>query len=126
MNYRKAKGTLHERSLKHLLEEKGFFVVRASGSGADGVSPDLIALHTTKKLAFECKAWKNSLHLEKKKIEIMLNWQAATGIPFFVAWKVPHKEWRFFPITVLNETDKGYSLSLNDAHLGMTLEDVLK
>ncbi|MFH0836079.1 MAG: hypothetical protein V1834_02845 [Candidatus Micrarchaeota archaeon] len=73
MNYRKAKGTLNERNLKRMLEDKGFFVVRASGSGVDGVSPDLIALHTTRKLAFECKAWKNSLHLEKKKVEIMLN-----------------------------------------------------
>ncbi|MCK4858916.1 MAG: hypothetical protein KAT58_13160, partial [candidate division Zixibacteria bacterium] len=43
------RGTTMERDLKRQLNEKGFYVVRASGSGADGVSPDLVALHTTKK-----------------------------------------------------------------------------
>ncbi|MFH0836078.1 MAG: hypothetical protein V1834_02840 [Candidatus Micrarchaeota archaeon] len=47
-------------------------------------------------------------------------------MPIYVAWKVPHKEWRFFPITVLNETAKGFVLNLKDAHLGLTLGDILK
>lgn len=120
------KGSAAERELKKILNGKGFFVVRASGSGADGVSPDLIALHTTKKFAVECKAWKNSLYIEKKKFNIMQQWQATTGIPVYVAWKVPRKGWHFFPLSVLNETEKGFSLNSREALSGLTVEELLK
>ncbi|MFH0922514.1 MAG: Holliday junction resolvase Hjc [Candidatus Micrarchaeota archaeon] len=120
------KGTVFERQLKHLLEAKGFFVVRASGSGADGISPDLIALHTTRKIAIECKAWKNNLHLEKPKVETMKQWEQTTGMPVFIAWKSPRKEWRFFPLSVLKQTEHGFTLSREMLPIGMTLEEVLK
>lgn len=124
-NYRKAKGTLYERQLKKMLEEKGFFVTRASGSGSDGVSPDLIVLKTTKKLALECKAWKNSLHFDKPKIVLYREWERRTGLPVFVAWKFPHKEWRFFPLAFLKETPSGFSLTDKDLHLGLSFSDLL-
>ncbi|NUN11565.1 hypothetical protein HUU53_02875 [Candidatus Micrarchaeota archaeon] len=109
-----------------MLTERGFFVVRASGSGVDGVSPDLIALHTTKKFALECKARKDSLHFEKIKIEVMRGWEQTTGLPIYVAWKLPYKQWRFFPLSFLKETEKGYSLSKLEEETGMTLEELLK
>ena len=117
---------MFERQLKHMLEDKGFFVTRASGSGSDGVSPDLIVLRTTKKFALECKAWRNSLHFDKPKVEIMRQWESTTGMPFYIAWKMPHKEWRFFPLAVLKETERGFVLSESDLHLGLTLGDLLK
>lgn len=125
-NSRKAKGTLYERQLKGMLEEKGFFVTRASGSGSDGISPDLIALSTTKKFALECKAWKNNLFFEKQKVTLYQQWEQRTGMPVYIAWKFPHKEWRFFPLLVLKETPAGFSLSEKDLAVGMALEDVLK
>jgi len=120
------KGTAFERQLKHLLEAKGFFVVRASGSGCDGVSPDLIALHTTRKIAIECKAWKNNLHLEKPKVETLHQWEQTTGMPVFIAWKSPRKEWRFFPLSVLKQTERGFTLAKEMLPIGMTLEEALK
>ena len=65
------KGTFYERELKKILEGKGFFVTRASGSGSDGISPDLIVLHTTKKFALECKAWKQNIRIVPEKVQIM-------------------------------------------------------
>lgn len=124
-NYRKAKGTLYERQLKKMLEEKGFFVTRASGSGSDGISPDLIALKTTKKFALECKAWKNNLHFDKPKIVLYREWESRTGMPVYVAWKFPHKQWRFFPLVLLKETASGYSLSEKELPIGLTFGDVV-
>ncbi len=119
------KGAMYERQLSKILQGKGFFVVRASGSGKDGVSPDLIALHTTKKLAFECKAWKRSLHLNPEKVGIMKQWQATTGIPVYIAWRMPHEEWRFFPLETLKKTEKGFVLNKNELQTGLTLQDII-
>lgn len=119
------KGSFFERDLKHKLEEKGFFVVRASGSGVDGISPDLIALHTTKKFAVECKAWRRAPRIEGMKFKILSAWQAATGIPVYIAWKAPRKEWRLFPLSFLKESPLGYALSQNDFEAGLTLKDLL-
>ena len=119
------KGSAAERELKKLLIAKGFFVVRASGSGVDGVSPDLSALHTTKKFAIECKAWKNNLYIEKAKFRIMQQWQATTGMPVYVAWKVARKGWHFFPLAVFNEADKGFTLNSRESQSGLTLDQII-
>lgn len=118
------KGSAAERELKKKLEAKGYFVVRASGSGADGVSPDLIALHTTNKIAIECKYWKNNLFIEKPKFKIMQAWERTTGVPVFVAWKQARKGWHFFPLTVFNEARTGFTLNTNELNSGMTIEEV--
>ncbi|MBS3070187.1 restriction endonuclease [Candidatus Micrarchaeota archaeon] len=59
------KGSFFERQLKALFEAKGFFVVRAAGSGVAGDAPDLIVLRSGQKNKFgvECKAWKNAILL---------------------------------------------------------------
>ncbi|HII39534.1 TPA: hypothetical protein HA318_06060, partial [Candidatus Micrarchaeota archaeon] len=121
------RGARFERQLKHILENKGFYVIRAGQSGGDGVSPDLIALSTTKKFALECKAWESTgLHFEIQKVQIMRAWEQQTGIPFYVAWKQNREEWRFFPLFLLKENPKGYSLTRNDYAAGMTLEILLE
>ena len=114
-----------ERDLKRRLNEKGYYVVRASGSGADGVSPDLVALHTTKKFGVECKAWKNDLRLEKTKVAILRDWERTTGMRVFVAWKLPRQKWRFFPLGVLRDAGKSFTLSKRDYECGLLLEDVV-
>ncbi|MEW5955514.1 MAG: restriction endonuclease [Candidatus Micrarchaeota archaeon] len=120
------RGARFERQLKHLLERKGFYVIRAGKSGGDGVSPDLIALSTTKKFALECKAWEaTSLHFDPQKVQIMRAWEQQTGVPFYVAWKQNREEWRFFPLFLLKENPKGYSLTSGDYSAGMTLENLL-
>ena len=110
-----------------MLEERGFFVVRASGSGSDGVSPDLIALNSTGHFAVECKAWNgDAVYIEKPKFSIMTEWEKRTAIPVFVAWKSPRKEWRFFPLLALKETGRAFALGKSDLESGMRLGDVLE
>lgn len=118
------KGSFFERQLKKLFEEKGFFVVRAAGSGVAGDAPDLVVLSSTKKFGVECKAWKNAIHLDKPTVESYKQWEKITGMPVYLAWKLPYKEWRFFPLLVLRETPQGFALSVSEAKSGMTLEHV--
>lgn len=124
-NYRKAKGTLYERQLKKMLEDKGFFVTRASGSGSDGISPDLIVLKTSRKFALECKAWKSNLFFDKPKVTIYREWEQRTGLPIYIAWKFPHREWKFFPLAVLKETPVGFSLTESELNVGLTFENLV-
>lgn len=124
--YAKRKGTYYERELKKMLEERGFFVTRASGSGSDGISPDLIVLSTTKKFAVECKAWAaTSVRIEKKKYEIMQGWEQMTGMPVLLAWKQPHKPWVFLPLSSLR--DAGLSCVADEAlaRAGMDFETAI-
>jgi len=122
-----ARGARFERQLKHLLEQKGFYVIRAGKSGGDGVSPDLIALSTTKKFALECKAWEaTSLHFDSRKVQVMRAWEQQTGVPYYVAWKQNREEWRFFPLALLKENPKGYSLTSQDYTAGLSLDHLLR
>src|SRR3989338_978303 len=104
------KGARAERQLKQLLRERGFWVVRSSKSGVDGLAPDLVALSMNRKFALECKAWKANLHFEKPKMQIMREFEGTTGIPFYIAWKPPREDWRFFPLSFLKETERGHTL----------------
>ncbi|HLD62677.1 MAG TPA: Holliday junction resolvase Hjc [Candidatus Norongarragalinales archaeon] len=120
------KGAYFERELKKKLEDKGFFVIRAAGSGVAGDAPDLIVLRSGQKNKFgvECKAWKNAIYLDKPTVIAYKEWEKITGMQVFLAWKVPRKEWRFFPLLVLKETANGFSLSLRESETGMTLEQL--
>jgi len=120
------KGAYFERELKKKLEDKGFFVIRAAGSGVAGDAPDLIVLRSGQKNKFgvECKAWKNAIYLDKPTVIAYQEWEKITGMQVFLAWKVPRKEWRFFPLLVLKETANGFSLSLRESETGMTLEQL--
>ncbi len=122
-----AKGALYERQLKKMLEARGFYVVRAAGSGADSTAPDLLALSTTKRMALECKAWNSGyLWIEKWKMEGMKAFEQKTNVPYYVAWKVAREAWRFFPLAALRETEKAFVLEEKDLHAGMALEEILK
>ena len=120
------KGARFERQLKEMLKQRGFWVVRSSKSGVDGLAPDLTVLSSTKKFALECKAWKNALHFDKPKMEIMKEFESITGIPFYIAWKPPREEWRFYPLNALKTTERGFSLSTKDITVGLTLNDLIE
>ncbi len=118
------KGARFERQLKQMLRDRGFWVIRSSKSGVDGLAPDLIALSMNRKFALECKAWKANLHFDKPKMQIMKEFENTTGIPFYIAWKQPREDWRFYPLSSLKETPRGYTLALSDFAMGMKLSDL--
>lgn len=118
------KGAFWERELMERLRARGFEVVRAAGSGVAGDCPDIIALRTTKKFGLECKAWKNSVYLEKSKFNLMLEWEQKTGLPVYLAYKSPRKEWKFFPLISLRETEKSFAVLESDLETGISLEEL--
>lgn len=118
------KGAFWERELMEKLRECGFEVVRAAGSGVAGDCPDIVVLKTTKKFVLECKAWKNDVYLEKAKYNLMIEWEQKTGLPVYLAWKSPRKEWKFFPLSSLRETKKSFAVAQGDLAMGLTLEEI--
>ncbi len=120
------KGSHYERQLKKMFEKKGFFVVRAAGSAKDTTSPDLIVLSSTKKFAIESKAWnQGNLWIEGERVEKMKEFEKATAIPFYIAWKASHEEWRFFPLMMLKQTDRAGTLSDKELNSGIKFEQLI-
>jgi len=121
------KGSAFERQVKKKLEEQGFYVVRTAGSGVDGLSPDLVALSTTKKFALECKAIESDyLAIEVPKMERMMDFEKSTGLAVYVAWKQSRRDWMLVPLTVFERKEKNYTLKAENARLGLSLDDVAK
>lgn len=118
------KGAFWERELMEKLRGQGFEVVRAAGSGVAGDCPDVVALKTTRKFALECKAWKNDVYLEKQKFKLLLEWEQKTGLPVYLAWKSPRKEWKFFPLASLRETEKSFAVARADLAMGISLHEL--
>ena len=123
--WRYVKGAHWERELQKQFEQAGFKVVRAAGSGVAGDTPDLLVLGAVKKFAVEAKAWKNSVYIPEARFNEMLAWQQATNLPVYVAWKPSRKEWRFFHLQALRETQKSRVLDERDLPAGITFEEIV-
>lgn len=124
--WRYMKGANFERELQKKFEQAGFKVVRAAGSGVAGDTPDLLVLGKAKKFAIEAKAWKNDVYIGKQRFRQMLEWEQATNLPVYVAWKPLRKEWKFFPLQALRETPRSYVISEGDLAAGIPLDSFLR
>lgn len=122
------KGSNAERELIKVLFEKGFSVVRAAGSGKTSLpSPDIVALNSSKKMAFECKAWDSEyLSIPIEQLEEQLSWASRAGVEFFVVWKMPREGFYFLAPTDFVRTDKAFSITKKTAYeKGVRLEVLL-
>lgn len=112
------KGARAERELIHFFSSHGFQVIRAAGSGVNSLSPDLLAFRAGKQYAIECKAWDSgSLSFGKEKVRQMKKWEETTGITYLVGWRVSREGWFLFPVHLLEEQGKTYTISLAKAKL---------
>ena len=112
------KGARAERELIHFFSAHGFEVMRAAGSGVNSLSPDLLAFRAGKQYAIECKAWDSgSLSFEKDKVRQMKKWEETTGITYFIGWRVSREGWFLFPVHLLEEQGKTYTITLAKAKL---------
>ena len=112
------KGARAERELIHFFSAHGFEVMRAAGSGVNSLSPDLLAFRAGKQYAIECKAWDSgSLSFEKEKVRQMKKWEETTGITYFIGWRVSREGWFLFPVHLLEEQGKTYTITLAKAKL---------
>jgi Holliday junction resolvase len=109
------KGIEAERELFHLLKSKGFFVIRAAGSG-HLKAPDIMAFKKGSYLGFEVKAHdKSELRFSKEQLENMKTWQENTGITMYVAWKIKRKGFLFIPLSYLKANEKTVCIKIEDA-----------
>ena len=109
------RGSRVERELLHLLEEKGYFVVRSAGSGHLG-APDILAFKLGSYLGFEVKSSKlEELRFSREQLERMEEWERGTGIAMYIAWKIPRKGFKFLPLSYLKKASKTVSIKREDA-----------
>jgi len=121
------KGARAERELIHFFSENGFEVMRAAGSGVNSLSPDLLAFKRGKQYAIECKSWDSgSLSFPKEKFAAMKKWEETTGITYLIGWRVSRDGWYFFPVHLLEEQEKTYTMTLAKAKLaGRRLDELI-
>jgi len=112
------KGARAERELIHFFSSHGFEVIRAAGSGVNSLSPDLLAFRQGKQYAIECKAWESgSLSFPKEKAAEMKKWEETTGITYLIGWRVNREGWLLFPVHLLEEQEKTFTITLARARL---------
>jgi len=112
------KGARAERELIAFFSAHGFEVIRAAGSGVNSLSPDLLAFKQGRQYAIECKAWESgSLSFPKEKVANMLRWEEVTGITYLIGWRVSREGWFLFPVHLLEEKGKTFTLTLSKAKL---------
>jgi Holliday junction resolvase len=122
------KGARAERELIHFFSSHGFEVIRAAGSGVNSLSPDLLAFRRGAQFAIECKAWEaGSLSFEKERVAAMKRWEEATGITYLIGWRVNRGGWFLFPVHLLEEQEKTFTITLAKAKLaGRKPEELAK
>jgi len=121
------KGARAERELIHYFSEHGFEVIRAAGSGVNSLSPDLLAFKAGRQYAIECKAWDSgSLSFDKPRYQGMKRWEDVTGITYLIGWRVSRDGWYFFPVMLLEEKEKNYTITLKKVKMiGKKLEELI-
>ena len=75
-------------------------------------------------LAVECKAWKKTVYIDKPKFLQMQEWEQATGMPVYLAWKPNRREWAFFPLSAMRETMQNYAVGQGDLAVALKMEEL--
>jgi Holliday junction resolvase len=126
---RKNKGISAERELIHKFWDVGWAAFRAAGSGSMKYpSPDVIAGNVLRKLAIECKSLGgNYKHFQKKEIRDLIEFARTFGAEPWIAIRFSNEGWFFINPEDLNESEKGFTISLNIArNKGLLFDEVIK
>lgn len=91
------KGVSSERELVHLLNSRGFSVMRAPSSGGSAYPLDVVALKKGMILAFEIKTWNRKPYLEAVQVNAFREWCERAGAMGFLGWRSRGK-WLFLRI----------------------------
>ena len=84
----------------------------------NSLSPDLLAFRRGSQYAIECKSWDSgSLSFEKEKVAAMKQWEEITGITYMIGWRVSREGWFLFPVHMLGEQGKTFTITLAKAKL---------
>lgn len=124
----KDKGTKFERELIHILWQRGFAAMRSAGSGAARYpTPDIIAGNRQIFLAIEVKMRSRlPVYLADQEINELKCFSDAFGAVPLIAVRVSRSGWRFFKISSLYRTDRGYSINKSNFKDGFDLSKLLE
>ncbi|MCL4365431.1 MAG: hypothetical protein M1569_00985 [Candidatus Marsarchaeota archaeon] len=112
-NNRYKRGARAERELLHIFYDRGWSVIRSSGSGVNALSPDVIFLKNKDAICVECKAWnRGSLSLDPEQFEKLLEWEKNTAFPTFVGWRVNNKGWYFIRLDEFSRGRSNYNVTM--------------
>jgi len=87
------KGFRAEHELMKLLGSLGFAVLRAPKSGSDTI--DMIACKRGTIFVFECKFWANTVRIDERQINALLDFSQKAGAIPIVAIKEANEGWKF-------------------------------
>jgi len=128
----KRKGTIAERDLVDLFWTNLWSAHRIAGSGSSRFpSPDVIAGNGNRKMAIECKITsEKKKYFTKDEIVGLKEFCEIFGAEAWVAVKfnkMENKDWYFFNLEDLNETEKGYNISYDECVMkGLLFEEVIQ
>jgi len=126
----KAKGSNAERELLHKFWQTGrWTAIRVAGSGSSQYpNPDILAGNNLRKLAIECKASGSSRqYFDQEQIEALELYCSMFGAEPWVAVKFNKKDWVFFSVEDLKETE-GNNFVLSEKHaasIGLTFAELI-
>ena len=111
--------------------------MRAAGSGsARHPCPDIIASNGERTLVIECKSvGGDAIRVEREQLEQLQHFAKIFGAEVWVgaryskiSTKDSHGEgWYFFSVEDLNESEKGYSVNVQQAsYKGISFEELIK
>lgn len=122
----KSKGSRFERDLLAELWKVGFAAIRVAGSGVSPYPcPDIVAGNGKTYLAIEVKMRKDlPLYLSADEIEKLMAFAEDFGAKAYVALKLPRKRWKFFPVRMLERTEKNFKIDESVYPLGLEIEEV--
>ncbi|MBM3304234.1 MAG: Holliday junction resolvase [Candidatus Aenigmarchaeota archaeon] len=92
-----SKGAKGERELIHILNSRGFSVMRAPSSGGAIYPLDIVAIRKGLVLAFEIKTWNRKPYLEAAQVSAFREWCEKAGAMGFLGWRGRGK-WSFLRI----------------------------
>ncbi len=100
------KGYTAEREILHELFRMGYAVIRAPRSGSTSLPcPDIVAAKNGKIIVLECKSRKGGFKVPQEQLDELKEWEMRAKATAYIAWKVAHKGWFFFPLPVVEENN---------------------
>ena len=126
MKNKKKKGSDAERDLIHFFWENGWAAARVAGSGSMKYpSPDIIAGKNGLLYVIECKiTCKDRQYFEKREIKDLKGFAKTMAAIPFTAVKFKGKNWQFYPISGLKETEKNFVITKDQK--GLENKDITK
>ena len=133
----KQKGSSAEREIIHKFWGTGVWAaMRAAGSGSTRYPcPDIIASNGSRVLAIECKSvGGNSIRVEREQLQQLQQFANLFRAEVWIGarysknvTKDSHGEgWYFFSVEDLNESEKGYSVNVEQAvYKGISFEELI-